>query len=1076
VTEANRTADLSEPDDPDSTPELARDGLLTSPHSHGDIVVRERPSGGKLPTPFASKRGRDDRRLRELMAMLLDAEEPFGDRALAKSMAKQIELTLINAQLQREQVRLQKVLDEALAENADLARAFDELQHRFTAVTVNASDFTTVIDLSGRRTFVTESVRSVLGYEPEEYLGFIWPDLIHPDDRAHVCEAHAQAVEIGYFGPYELRVLRKDGGWSWFESTLTRLSDRGETRGVMVNARDISERKAAAEAVRISEERLRLALEAAELATWDWDLKTNTIVRSALMADFFGVAPQDVEDERFNVLDLIVPEDRSIITDMDRRHLENGEPYQIEYRLRRPNDEIRWLRERARVISTEEAGWRLLGVTDDITEQKAVEQRLRDAEARYRMLVEQIPAVTFVVHIDPITGLAHKDYVSPQIERLLGYTAREWVDDPELSVRCVHPDDLHLYWSALEEMRTATEIRGEVRAIAKDGRELWIRGDATRCGEDEHGNVLWQGLLFDITEEKRAELDVQLQATMLDQAEAAVIGTDPAGVITHWNRYAEVLFGWSSAETLGYPITQFFPNAAPVTDICDRESPVMDASLASRDLLLLRKDGTPVPVHSSTTRLTDANGLIAGYVGVTVDLTERRALEARLEKIAYSDPVTGLPNRALFMERLERALRRTGPGERSVAVLFLDLDRFKVVNDSLGHAAGDILLAQVATRLSGWLRSEDTLARLGGDEFTVLCEGDGAPTHAVALVNRLLAALEQPFTIEGKEAFVGASIGIAFGARGSIGAGELVRRADVALYEAKASGRAQWAIFDEAADDRASKRLALETEFRRAVDRGEFEIYYQPIIDLRTGKISGLEALLRWKHPTRGAISPATFIGLANETGLIVPLGERALEDACREAVSWRAICPEDPPMVSVNVSPRQFHGQRFGQTVRRVLQETGLPPELLTLEVTEESLAENRSATAEFFNTVRSLGVRLALDDFGTGYASLGRLLELPLNALKIDKSFISGLMGHRERAAIVRSVASLAQDLGLTVTAEGIETEEQRSIAWELGCRYGQGYHFAAPMTAERARALIESRRVWSRKRFNPDSASFA
>jgi EAL domain-containing protein (putative c-di-GMP-specific phosphodiesterase class I) len=287
------------------------------------------------------------------------------------------------------------------------------------------------------------------------------------------------------------------------------------------------------------------------------------------------------------------------------------------------------------------------------------------------------------------------------------------------------------------------------------------------------------------------------------------------------------------------------------------------------------------------------------------------------------------------------------------------------------------------------------------------------------------------------------------------------------LFDAKSRGRGQWAVFDEAASDRATQRLALETEFRRAVEADEFDVHYQPIVDLQTGDLHAMEALLRWTRPNGESVPPASFINLANETGLIVTLGERVLEHACREGARWRAAASGALPMIGVNVSPRQFHGPRLGQAVRRVLRETGLPPELLVLEVTEESLAESRSATADFLNTVRGLGVRIALDDFGTGYASLARLLELPLNALKIDKSFISGVAGQRERAAIVRSVSALARDLGLTVTAEGIETEDQRLTAWELGCQFGQGFLFAPPMPADEAFRLVAGRQTWPRSR---------
>jgi predicted signal transduction protein with EAL and GGDEF domain len=367
------------------------------------------------------------------------------------------------------------------------------------------------------------------------------------------------------------------------------------------------------------------------------------------------------------------------------------------------------------------------------------------------------------------------------------------------------------------------------------------------------------------------------------------------------------------------------------------------------------------------------------------------------------------------------------------------------------------LLGQVAQRFACCLRPRDTLARFGGDEFTVLCEGVRDVVGAAAVAERLLDALAPPFLIDGREAFVGGSVGIAVGAGREVDAGELLREADIALYEAKASGRGRWVAFDPGANERALQRLGLETSLRRAVEQGAFEVHYQPVVDLAEGTIYGFEALLRWCDPARGMIPPAEFIALANETGLIIPIGEWVLTEACRQNVAWRALRPDAPPVVAVNVSPRQFRGSGLGQFLRRLLDETGLPPALLKLEVTEEALAEDPDATSDFLKTLKTLGVQFALDDFGTGYSSLGRLHRLPLDALKIDRSFIQGLGTDVESAAIVRAVTTLAHDLGLAVTAEGIETSEQRRLALAFGCDHGQGYLFAPALPAERIPDLL-------------------
>jgi diguanylate cyclase (GGDEF)-like protein len=462
-------------------------------------------------------------------------------------------------------------------------------------------------------------------------------------------------------------------------------------------------------------------------------------------------------------------------------------------------------------------------------------------------------------------------------------------------------------------------------------------------------------------------------------------------------------------------------------------------------------DGSLIWVHEQGSRVCDERGNPKRVVGVTMNITERKSMEARLLHLAYHDPLTGLPNRTRFFEALENSITMVRKGQRRAAVLFLDLDRFKVINDSLGHTAGDQLLAQVARRLLDSLRPGDTLARFGGDEFAVLLDNIESEQATTAIANRLIAAMHSPFVLDGREAFLGLSAGIAVIGRDSGDADDLLRQADVALYEAKAKGRDQWAVFNREIGARASRRLDLETELRHGLIRGEFELHFQPFVDLVSGYVHGFEALIRWRHPDRGLISPANFIPLAEETGLIVPLGEWVLSEACRQGTAWAVLRPDDPPAIAVNVSPRQFKGPALGNQLWRALSQSGIAPQRLKLEVTEQALIEDSESTIALLNSVKSLGVRLALDDFGTGYSFLGRLHALPLDVLKIDRSFIRAIEHDSNAAAIVRAVATLGRDLGLSITAEGIETEGQRRLAVDLGCDIGQGFLFSRPISAE-------------------------
>jgi diguanylate cyclase (GGDEF)-like protein len=394
-----------------------------------------------------------------------------------------------------------------------------------------------------------------------------------------------------------------------------------------------------------------------------------------------------------------------------------------------------------------------------------------------------------------------------------------------------------------------------------------------------------------------------------------------------------------------------------------------------------------------------------------------------------------------------------------VAVLFLDLDRFKVVNDSLGHGSGDSLLVEVASRLSGCLRSGDTAARLGGDEFTILLEDVEHEHQAVEVADRIADALRWPVTLEGREVFVSASIGIAVSTP-AITSDGLLRNADLALYRAKADGRARYAVFDPSMEARALERLEIETDLRHALGRDELRVDFQPVIDLATSRINEVEALVRWDRPGFGTVSPTAFIPIAEETGLIVPIGQWVLEEACRWARRWQDHSSQ-PLVVSVNLSARQFQHPQLLADIQRTLEETGLDPRFLKLEITESIVMQDAVATIETLQAFKALGIRVAIDDFGTGYSSLSYLKRLPVDTLKIDRSFVDGLGLDAQDTAIVNSVIALARTLRLSVTAEGVETSGQAKHLKQLGCDRGQGFYFAQPLPPEAVERLLDEAR---------------
>jgi diguanylate cyclase (GGDEF)-like protein len=439
----------------------------------------------------------------------------------------------------------------------------------------------------------------------------------------------------------------------------------------------------------------------------------------------------------------------------------------------------------------------------------------------------------------------------------------------------------------------------------------------------------------------------------------------------------------------------------------------------------------------------------------------------QLARQAFRDSLTSLPNRSLFMDRLAHALTRTERRGEQLAILFLDLDRFKVVNDSLGHGVGDQLLIGVSQRLASCLRPEDTIARLGGDEFAILIEDVKDDKAPAAVADRLTGELQQPFTVEGREVVITVSIGIAMSTAKRMTPEDILRDADLAMYHAKGKGKARYEIFDKSMNAPAQERMDLELDLRNAVARGEFILHYQPILELPTGRIVEMEALVRWKHPQRGLLFPGDFVGLSEETGLIVPLGRWVLHEACRQTRQWQLATPGSNLAISVNLSARQLQQPGLVEEIAAVLRETRLDPGALRLEITETVVMHDAPTTLAKLEALKALGVQLAIDDFGTGYSSLGYLKRFPVDTLKIDRSFVKGIGQNVEDSAIVRAVITVAKSLGLSVTAEGIESADQLEHLRALGCDHGQGYYFAKPMPSDRVPALLLITAPWGGQR---------
>ena len=534
----------------------------------------------------------------------------------------------------------------------------------------------------------------------------------------------------------------------------------------------------------------------------------------------------------------------------------------------------------------------------------------------------------------------------------------------------------------------------------------------------------------------------------------AILMLDCDGNVASWNTGAQRIKGYQTEEIVGRHFSCFYTPEGRERGKPDEELRIaVETGRYEDEGWRVRKDGALFWAHVILTALYDGECQLRGFSKVTHDATGRKRLEDELSHRALHDPLTNLPNRALFVDHVELALRRAARSGSWTAVLFIDLDRFKLVNDSLGHAAGDELLVAVAARLRDAVRDSDTVGRLSGDEFTALCEDIVGEADAGIVAERIIAALAEPIEIAGQEIFVGSSIGIGLVEGGAKDAEALLREADAAMYEAKHRGRTRYELYDQRLRSRAAERLRTESELRRAIEGDELRLVYQPQVDLASGRVVGTEALVRWSKNGGKLVSPAEFIPLAEETGLIVELGVVVLEAACHQAASWRAEGGATQPslVVAVNVSPTQLSEPLFMDQLDAALALSGVDPSLLWLEVTESALMRDLEATAARLAEISALGVRIAIDDFGTGYSSLAHLRQLPVHAVKVDRSFVDGLALRPEDRAVVSAITGMGHALNLDVVAEGVETQDQVCALQALGCDLAQGYHFGRPVPPE-------------------------
>ncbi|MFM2058044.1 MAG: hypothetical protein RLY71_2429 [Pseudomonadota bacterium] len=701
----------------------------------------------------------------------------------------------------------------------------------------------------------------------------------------------------------------------------------------------------------------------------------------------------------------------------------------------------------------------------DITALKQQERQLRASDARFNQ-AERVAQVGSW-ELDPATGAMSW---SAEMARLLELDPQQPASFETL-LACMHPEDRQVLRVAqADALARCQPCDLELQLDRPPHAPCWVHLRSTTFAAPDGRAVRSVGTLQDITAHRQAEAEMRLAASVFDNSQNAIIIADAQGRIRKVNHAFTAITGYTPQEAIGRTTSLLKSGQHPPSFYAAMWDQLAHTSRWEGEILNRRKDGAMIAVWETISAVRDPGGAVVQYIGIFSDISEQKASAQRIHQLAYYDVLTGLPNRALLMDRCEHALARAAREGRHVALMFLDLDRFKHVNDSLGHPVGDALLKAVAERLQALLRDSDTIARLGGDEFVILLESVHETTGAEAMARRIVRAFEDPFELGSHSLSAGTTIGISLFPEHGHDITSLFKFADLALYQAKEAGRGDFRFFEARLNDAAHQRLQLENELRHALARNELSLHYQPILALQDGRLAGAEALLRWRHPILGAVSPAQFVPVAEDSGLIVPIGAWVLAQACAQARRW---LDEglDPGVIAVNLSGVQIRRDDLVETVTAALQRTGLPPTRLELEISESYIMRHGERDLRTLSALRDLGISLAIDDFGTGQTALSHLHRLPIDKLKIDRAFMVAIDGTSAGATVARAIIGLGHGLGLTVVAEGVETGPQEQFLIEQGCDLVQGYRYARPMDAAALRDRLLNRALPAHR---PDSAA--
>ena len=955
----------------------------------------------------------------------------------------------------------------------ELKRAAEELrqnQHLLRSIIDNSRSVIFVKDRQGRYLLINRRYGELFRVNEREMVGRTDYDVLPPDTAEAVRAADRQVLASGVPQEFEEIIPQDDGQHTWLALKFPLRDAVGQIYAVCGIAMDVTKRQRAEAEIRALNQNLeqRVSERTRELHAKDIELLETLVLNENILmnsptgilaylldgpcvlanpavAELVGGSGQQLLAQNFR---RIASWQASGLRDAAERVLASGVCEELETRFTSTFGRDMWVHAQlSRFTSRGEA--HLLLMLDDITEQRLAAEALAEREREFRSLADNVP--DNIVRYD-LAGRAL--YVNRTLERTLRRSAGELIGKTAAEVA---PDGRYDALSAAVVQVGASGESLDLEQIVPgpDGQPRYhvIRIVAELGPDGRPVSVLAVGR--DLTAQKIAEEELRLAASVFHNSAEGVLVTDAACLIVSVNPAFSEITGYAEGEALG---------RKPSLLRSDRHGPefyrTMWETLARKrrwqgEIWNRKKCGEAYLEWLTINRIDDHKGTPVRYVSVFHDITEMRRKDERIHHLAFHDALTGLPNRTLMLERLQHAVKRSQREHSRLSVTFIDLDRFKGVNDALGHDVGDLLLQEVARRIKGRLRSMDTVARLGGDEFVVLMEDLRVAGDCACLAEELIAEVARPMQLLGHRVEIGASMGMAFFPEDGSDPLELMKCADMAMYAAKAAGRNTYRFFQPEMLARTSQRLTLEMDLRHAIAHDELELHYQPQVDLATGRPVAVEALVRWRHPRRGLLPPGEFIPLAEESGLIVELGAWVLNAACRQAGIWRAAGRH--LKMAVNVSARELEAGDLVERIGRLATRHGFAPDDLEIELTESAVMANPQHISGIFARLRELGVSVAVDDFGTGYSSLAYLRRLPIDTLKIDRSFVMDADCNEEDAQIVKTILALGQALKLQVVAEGIETQGQADLLRALGCDCAQGYFFSRPLPVKEIEAWL-------------------